>query len=236
MEPKPAEVPQHVGIILDGNRRFAKRLMLEPWKGHDLGFEKLKQLYKWCAEVGVKELTLYCFSIQNFDRPKFEFDYLMQIFGKACDDALTNSDIKENGIRITVIGRPELFPQQLQEKLRAVEDATANNRNFTINLALAYGGREEIADAVKQLAQDVAVGKLKVTDISDETLRGYLYLQSEPDLIIRTGGEKRTSNFLTWQSTYSELLFLDKTWPEFEKQDLLDAIAEYQQRERRFGK
>ena len=230
------DVPHHVGIILDGNRRFAKRLMLEPWKGHDLGFEKLKKIYKWCAEVGVKELTLYCFSIQNFDRPKAEFNYLMSIFARACDDALTNADIRENGIRIKVIGRPELFPQVLQDKLQTVVEATAQHANFTITLALAYGGREEIADAVKRLAQDVAVGKLKVTDIADDTLRGYLYLQSDPDLIIRTGGEQRLSNFLTWQSTYSELIFLDKTWPEFEKQDLLDAIAEYQQRDRRFGR
>lgn len=229
------DLPHHIGIILDGNRRFAKRLMLEPWKGHDLGFEKLKKLYKWCAEVGVKELTLYCFSIQNFDRPKAEFNYLMGIFAKACDEVLTNTDIRDNGIRIKVIGRPELFPPLLQDKLRKVVETTAQHENFTITLALAYGGREEIADAVKRLAQDVAVGKLKVTDIADDTLRGYLYLQSDPDLIIRTGGEQRLSNFLTWQSTYSELIFLDKTWPEFEKQDLLNAIAEYQQRDRRFG-
>ena len=230
------DLPHHIGIILDGNRRFAKRLMLEPWKGHELGFEKLKQLYKWCAEIGVEELTLYCFSVQNFDRPKLEFNYLMDIFAKACDDALTNPDIKQYGIRIKVIGRPEMFPAQLQEKLRQVVAATAVNDRFTINLALAYGGREEIADATRRLAQDVAVGKLKVTDIGDDTLRGYLYLQSDPELVIRTGGEHRLSNFLTYQSTYTELIFLDKTWPEFEKQDLLNAIAEYQQRERRFGR
>lgn len=236
MESKPNTVPNHIGIILDGNRRFAKRLMLEPWKGHEFGFEKLKMLYKWCAEIGIKELTLYCFSIQNFDRPKMEFDFLMKVFEKACDDALTNPDIKQNDIRIKVIGRPEMFPQELQEKLHGVEEATAENETFTINLALAYGGREEIADAVKHLAQDVAVGKLKVTDITDDTLRGYLYLHSEPDMIIRTGGEQRLSNFLIWQSTYSELLFLPKTWPEFEKGDLIAAIAEYEKRERRFGK
>ena|SRR3989344_718837 len=236
MEPKPANVPKHIGIILDGNRRFAKRLLLEPWKGHELGFNKLKELYQWCAEVNVRELTLYCFSIQNFDRPKHEFDYLMKLFAQACDDAVTNPDIRQNDIRIKVIGRPELFPKVLQEKLKHVEEATATHSRFTINLALAYGGREEIADAIKRLAADVAVGKLKVSEIGDETLRGYLYLQSEPDLIIRTGGEQRTSNFLTWQSTYSELLFLQKTWPEFQKADLLAAIAEYQSRERRFGK
>lgn len=228
--------PKHIGIILDGNRRFAKRLMLEPWKGHELGFEKLKKLFKWCKELNIKELTLYCFSMQNFNRPKKEFDYLMDIFEKAFNEILTNEDILKYKIKINVIGRYYLLPEKVQIAIKKAVDATKNYNDYKINIALAYGGREEIIDAMKKIAEKVKNKDLKINEINEKTFAENLYLDKEPDLIIRTGGEKRTSNFLPWQSIYSEWFFLEKIWPEFEKQDLINIIEEYKNRERRFGK
>lgn len=228
--------PEHIGIILDGNRRFAKRLNLNPWKGHELGFEKLKKLFKWCKELEIKEITLYCFSMQNFNRPKKEFDYLMDLFEKGFNEVSTNEDIHKYKIRVNVIGRHYLFPEKVQEKIKKVIDLTKDYNDYRINIALAYGGREEIIDAVKKVAEKVKDKELDIDDINEKTFAKNLYLDREPDLIIRTGGEKRTSNFLPWQSIYSEWVFLEKTWPEFEKEDLIKVIEEYKQRQRRFGK
>ncbi len=228
--------PEHIGIILDGNRRFAKRLMLEPWKGHELGFEKLKKLFKWCKELDIKEITLYCFSMQNFNRPKKEFDYLMNLFEKAFNELLTNEDVHKYKIKISVIGRRYLFPEKVQKAIKKAVDATKNYNNYKVNIALAYGGREEIVDAVKKIAEKVKNKELEIKDINEETFSENLYLNTEPDLIIRTGGNRRTSNFLPWQSIYSEWFFLEKAWPEFEKEDLIKVIEEYKNRERRFGK
>ena len=228
--------PEHIGIILDGNRRFAKRLMLEPWKGHELGFEKLKKLFKWCKELNIKKTTLYCFSMQNFNRPKKEFDYLMNLFEKGFNEVSTNEDVHKYKIKINVIGRHYLFPEKVQKAIKKAVDATKNYNNYKVNIALAYGGREEIVDAVKKVAEKVKNKELEIKDINEETFSENLYLNTEPDLIIRTGGDRRTSNFLPWQSIYSEWFFLDKTWPEFEKEDLIKAIEEYKNRERRFGK
>ncbi len=230
------ENPEHIGIILDGNRRFAKRLMLEPWKGHELGFEKLKKLFGWCKELDIKEITLYCFSMQNFNRPKKEFDYLMNIFEKAFNEILTNDDIHKDKIKVNVIGRYYLLPEKVQKAIKKAVDATKNYNDYNINIALAYGGREELVDAVKKIAEKVKNKKIDIDNINEKTFAENLYLDTEPDLIIRTGGEQRTSNFLPWQSIYSEWFFLEKTWPEFEKQDLIEVIEEYKQRQRRFGK
>ena len=209
---------------------------MEPWKGHELGFEKLKQLYKWCKELGIKELTLYCFSMQNFNRPKREFDFLMDIFVKAGNDAAANEDVHKNKIRVNAIGRWHLFPEKVQEAIKKAVDATKDYNDFTVNLCLAYGGREEIVDGVKKLAADLKDGKINADDINEEKFSEYLYMNSEPDLIIRTGGAHRTSNFLAWQSIYSEWIFPEKFWPEFEKKDLIDCIDKFMGRERRFGK
>ena len=228
--------PEHIGIILDGNRRFAKRLNLDPWKGHEFGYEKLKKLFKWCKELDIKELTLYCFSMQNFNRPKKEFDYLMDIFEKAFNEVSTDENIHKYKIRINVIGRYYLFPEKVQEKIKKVMDLTKNYNNYRINVALAYGGREEIIDAVKKIAEKLKNKELKINEINEKTFAENLYLDKEPNLIIRTGGEQRTSNFLPWQSIYSEWFFLEKAWPEFEKQDLINVIEEYKNRERCFGK
>lgn len=227
---------KHLGIILDGNRRFAKRLMIKPWKGHEWGAKKLERLFEWCKEFDIKELTLYCFSIQNFNRPKKEFDYLMNLFRAEFKKLKNDARIHKNKIRINVIGRTNLFPKDIQQSMKEVMERTKNHSRYVINFAMGYGGREEIVDAVRRIARDVKKGKIDADKIDEKAISKNLYLKSEPDLIIRTGGEHRTSNFLLWQSSYSELLFIEKMWPEFSKKDLALAISNYQQRERRFGR
>ncbi|MBM3234595.1 di-trans,poly-cis-decaprenylcistransferase [Candidatus Pacearchaeota archaeon] len=222
-------IPKHIGIILDGNRRFAKRLMLEPWKGHELGAEKVEKLFDWCKELEVKELTLYCFSLENFSRPKKEFDYLMNLFKKEFSKLDKDKKIEENKIRIRFIGKTELFDKEIQKIIKNIAKKTQENSGFIINFALAYGGRQEIIRACRKLVEN---GE----EINEENLKKNLWLSSEPDMIIRTGGERRTSNFLPFQSVYSEWFFLDKTWPEFEKKDLIFCIKEFEKRERRFGR
>jgi len=221
--------PAHIGIILDGNRRFAKRLMLEPWKGHEFGAEKVEKLFDWCKELGIKEMTLYCFSLENFNRPKKEFDYLMNLFKKEFLKLKKDKRIKEDKIKIRFIGKTELFDKEIQKLMKEIEEITENYSSYNINFALAYGGRQEIIEACRKL-------QASGSEISEENLKKNLWLSSEPDMIIRTGGERRTSNFLPFQSVYSEWFFLDKTWPEFEKKDLLACIHEFEKRERRFGK
>jgi tritrans,polycis-undecaprenyl-diphosphate synthase [geranylgeranyl-diphosphate specific] len=231
-------VPKHIGIILDGNRRFAKRLMLKPWKGHEWGAKKFREFTEWSYELGVEEITAYVFSIQNFNRPKDEFSYIMDLFKKELEDILENrlEELKENGTQINFIGRSWLLPEDVQEIMRKVKEATSENSKRRLNFAIAYGGREEILEAVKKIAEQVKSGKLDVEKINEEVFEKELWLNSDPDLIIRTGGEKRTSNFLPWQSTYSEFIFIDKYWPELEKEDLLACVNDFEARERRFGK
>lgn len=223
---------KHLALILDGNRRFARRLMLEPWKGHEYGAKKLEKLFDWCKEFKIKELTLYTFSMQNFNRPKEEFNYLMNIFKENFVKFENDQRIETEGIRINFLGRYELFSEELCSVIKRIIDKTKNNSNFIINFAMAYGGREEILDAVKKIIKE----NPKPEDITFEYFSEHLYTSSEPDIIIRTGGEKRTSNFLPWQSIYSEWFFLDKTWPEFEKEDLVKILEEFKTRERRFGR
>jgi len=230
------KTPKHVGIILDGNRRFARKLMMQPWKGHELGFEKLKKIFQWCKELDIRELTLYCFSMQNFNRPKLEFDHLMKIFERAGNESAVDEDVHNNKIRIRTIGKTHLFPEKVQIALKKAEEATKDYSDYKINLALAYGGRTEIVDAVKKIGKEIKNGKINVEEINEEFFSKHLYLNSEPDLIIRTGGDHRTSNFLAWQSVYSEWMFIEKMWPEFEKEDFIECINDFSNRERRFGK
>ena len=221
--------PKHVAIILDGNRRFAKRLMLQPWKGHQQGAEKIEQLFYWLKEYGIKELTLYCFSLENFNRPKKEFNFLMKIFKKEFSKLKDNKEIHKDKVRIRFVGKLELFDKELQGYIKEIMEDTKDYNNYRVNFALGYGGRQEIVEAVKKLIEE----KEK---INEENLTKNLWIEDEPDLIIRTGGEKRTSNFLPWQSVYAEWIFLDKMWPEFDKQDFLDCLEEFKKRKRRFGK
>ena len=223
---------KHIAIVLDGNRRFAKRLMLQPWKGHEYGAEKVEKLLDYARELGIKELTLYCLSVENLrNRPKRELGYLLDIFRKEFKN-IDREKIEKNKIRIRFIGNLELLPLDLRELCMKLEKETEENDNFIVNFAIAYGGRQEIISAVRKIVQN----KVKADKINEENFGNYLYMNDSPELIIRTGGEKRTSNFLLWQGAYSEWFFLDKFWPEFEKEDLVNCIEEFKKRKRNFGK
>jgi len=227
--------PRHIGIILDGNRRWARQRGKMPWDGHNAGFDKLKQLFKWAKELNIRELSLYCFSMQNFKRDKKEVAFLMDIFEKAAKEALKNKDVHENKVKIRFIGRLHMLPENVQKAAKEVMEATKDYGSHIVNFCVAYGGREEIVDGVNRAIKDAKEGKISCVD--EETLGKYLYMQSDPDIIIRTSGEKRISNFLLWHSHYSELFFLDKHWPDFSKEDLASIIEEFKKaRERRFGK
>jgi len=236
MKPTENKVPRHIGIILDGNRRFSKRLMIKPWKGHEWGAKKVESVLEWAKELGIKELTLYAFSLENLNRPKQEFDYLMNLFEKEFTRLKTDERIHKERIRINIIGRVYLFPKSLQKVLKEVMESTKDYDGLQVNFAMAYSGRAEIIDATRNIAEQIKSGKLDIEKINEETFSKNLYLNHDPDIIIRTGGERRTSNFLNYQGAYSELFFIDKMWPEFEKQDLIATIEEYNQRERRFGR
>lgn len=227
----------HVGIIMDGNRRFSKQLMRSPWKGHEWGAKKLQDVLVWCEQAGIKELTVFALSLQNFSRPKKEFDYLMKLFNKEITQLLKKIDeVNKRQLNIRFLGRTHLLPKDIQARMQELQEATARNNAYTINILVAYGGREEIVDAAKQLAQDVAEGKLKPEAINEHVFARSLSLQSEPELIIRTGGDHRTSNFLSWQSIYTEWFFVEELWPEFTKETFTQCLEEYTKRERRFGK
>ncbi len=230
-----SKVPRKIAFILDGNRRFAKKLGLPPWKGHEFGVKKLEQLLEWCIELGIKELTLYCFSTENFKRAKTEIDYLFSLFWKEFEKMKTGKGIFKDKVKVNVIGRLNMFSKRMRDAMREAMEKTKKNKALIVNFALAYGGRQEITDAVKKIAKKVKEGRLKVEDVNENLITNNLYLKSEPDLLIRPGGEIRTSNFLTWQSIYSELAFIKKLWPEFTKQDLVKCIEEFNKRKRRFG-
>lgn len=225
---------QHLGIIMDGNRRFSKRLLKEPWHGHKWGKEKFREVLEWTRDAGITELTLYAFSLQNFDRPKKEFDHLMDLFIKACDEMLSQSE--DESVRVRFVGEINRFPEEVSSRMRHVMERTKDNTSFRLNIAVAYGGREEIVSAVKIIAERVATGEVVPGDIDMQMISDVLYVQSEPDLIIRTGGDRRTSNFLVWQSWYSEWCFVESLWPEFSKQEFLACIEEFSSRQRRFGR
>lgn len=227
---KQLKVPKRIAIILDGNRRFAKKLGLQPWKGHEYGLRKLEELFKWCLELGIRELTLYCFSTENFRRSKKEIDYLFNLFWNEFNNIKEGKGVFANKVRVNIIGRQWMFPKKMQKAMQDAMKKTAKNSKLVVNFALAYGGRQEITDAVRKII------KLSLKNIDDDIIGNYLYLKNEPDIVIRPGGEKRISNFLIWQSSYAELFFIEKLWPEFTKKDLINIIKEFNQRERRFGR
>ena len=230
----PSKVPKRIAIVLDGNRRYAKKLGLRPWKGHEFGVKKLEQLLEWCRDLGVKELTLYSFSTENFRRAKKEKDFLFNIFKREFSNMRYKESIFKNKVRVNVIGRIWMFPRQIRESMEEIMEKTRKHDKFIVNFAMAYGGRQEIVDAFKKIIKNSK--KLKPSQINENLIASNLYLKGEPDLVIRPSGEIRTSNFLTWQSVYSEWIFINKLWPEFTKRDLIKCIEEYNKRERRFGR
>ena len=220
--------PTHIAIILDGNRRYAKKLSLQPWKGHEFGKNKVNEVLDYAKELGINQLTFYTLSIENLKRPESELNQLFRLMKQAFQE-LDNKKIHENQVKIKFLGDLNLIPEELQKLCKELEEKTKNNNKFILNFCIAYGGRQEIIQAVKKIVDN---GQ----EITEDSIQKNLYLQDEPDLIIRTGGQIRTSNFLPWQSTYSEWFFLDKLWPEFEKQDLIECIEEFKNRKRNFGR
>lgn len=222
------EIPKHLGIILDGNRRWAKERGLTPFEGHKKGLQRIKKIVAYCKSKGIKILTLFVFSTENWKRSKKEVNFLMSLAKKA----LTNDfeKFKKEGIRVRIIGQREKLPPFLQKSIAKIEKLTQNNKEMILNLALSYGGRTEIVEAIKNIIRK----KIKPEEITEDTIRQNLWV-SDVDLIIRTGKEQRISNFLIWQAAYSELYFCQKYWPDFTERDLDLALADYANRQRRFG-
>lgn len=236
---KSGEKPEHIAIILDGNRRWASENVLNPWLGHAKGAEKVEELLDWCLKLDVKSVTLYAFSTENFRRTPDEVEEIMRIAGERFRELLTDERIRKDKVRVKVIGRVNLLPEDLQQLIGEVEKSTEHYDEHFLNFAFAYGGRAEIVDAARKIAEQVHEGRLSPEKVDEKTFEQYLYTshmpQQDPDLIIRTSGEERLSGFLLWQSAYSELCFLDVYWPDFRLIDLLRAVRTFQKRKRRFG-
>ena len=220
---------------MDGNGRWAGKRGLPRVMGHRAGMKAVKEVIKSCRELGIKYLTLYAFSSENWKRPKKEVDALMRFLNEYIDKELRS--FVKNGIKLNFIGRMEGLPDFVRPRLKKATEETRDCKGMTLNVALNYSGRAEIVDAAKKFAAQVKAGKLSADDLDEGSFGGLLYTagQPDPDLLIRTSGEMRISNFLLWQISYAELYVTPKLWPDFRKDDLIDAIKEYQKRERRFG-
>ena len=227
--------PKHIAIIMDGNGRWAKSRGLQRWEGHQAGAESVKAVIEGCIEAKVEYLTLYAFSKENWNRPKTEVTALMKLLEQFLKKK--SKELKENNIRLQAIGNlQDLSPGALKELKRSIKE-TQNNTALTLILALSYGAREEIIHGVKGILSDINDGKLDPSTIDTKIFSEYLYTAQtpDPDLLIRTSGEKRLSNFLLWQISYAELFISDKLWPDFKKENLLEAIKDFSNRERRYG-
>jgi len=227
------KIPNHLGIIIDGNRRWAKERGLPAFEGHRRGFDNLKKIGEYALENGVKILTIFCFSTENWNRKKTEVSYLMRLMALAFGRKNIEGYHKK-GIKIQIIGQKEKLPNYLQKKIKSAEELTKNNEKGILNLAISYGGRPEIVEAVKKIIKNETETEGITEDLINDNLwtKGLPY----PDLIIRTGGEMRLSNFLTWQTAYSELYFTKKYWPGFTEKDLDAVFEDFSRRQRRFGK
>lgn len=230
-----SELPKHVAIIMDGNGRWAKKKHLPKIAGHAEGVKRVEDIIKAAKGLGVKTITLFAFSTENWKRPRKEVDALMKLLEIYLDQE-TNRMVKE-GVKIRAIGRIRELPHSVQLRLRSAEEKTQKNKDILLNLALNYGSRSEIVDAAKKIARDVKENKFDIEDLNEKKFSKYLYTSSipDPELIIRTSGEMRLSNFLLWQASYSEIYVTKKFWPDFKKQDFENAILDYTKRERRYG-
>ena len=229
-------LPKHVGIIMDGNGRWAKKRGLPRQAGHKVGAANFKKITRYCNSIGIKHLTVYAFSTENWKRPKEEIDALMDLFYDYLIEALR--DFSEENIRTVFIGDVTAFSPKLQELIRETEAISADKTGMRLNIAMNYGGRDEILKAVREISADEADGRLRPDEIDGEMISRHLYTfdQPDPDLIIRPSGEYRTSTFLLWQSAYAEYVFMDDIlWPDFSTENLEEALDEYARRNRRFG-
>ena len=233
---KSGEIPKHIAIIMDGNGRWAKKRGLPRVAGHKRGVDTVKEIVEACAEIGVKFLTLYTFSTENWKRPKDEVSTLMRLLLNSLRNRV--NELNDNDIRLTTIGNIDALPVAVRKQLEFDIERTKNNKKMVLNLALSYSGRWELLEAIKQISNSAVQGKIKSKDIDEKIVASFLTTKNipDPDLVIRTSGEFRVSNFLLWQIAYSEFIITETLWPDFSKFDLYDAIKIFQKRERRFGK
>jgi len=230
------QLPKHIAIIMDGNGRWAKQKGMLRAFGHENGTKSVRETVEACAELGIENLTLYAFSTENWNRPKLEVDTLMKLLVSSLKKEIKT--LIENNIKLTAIGNLKSLPKKVFRELNEVIETTKNNKRMTLTLALSYGSREELLNTVKEISIKVKNNIISTENIDESIINEHLYTQNLPDvdLLIRTSGEQRISNFLLWQIAYAELYFTPILWPDFKKQHLCDAIIEYQKRERRFGK
>ena len=231
-----AKIPDHIAIIMDGNARYAKSKSLPIKVGHKIGSDNVQKIANNCIEIGVKYLTIYAFSSENWNRPKEEVDYLMSLLYEYLSKE--SQELIDSGIKIVVSGNLNSVEEKLKNKIRQVEELSKNNSKLTLSVAFSYGARQEIVDAVKKIAIAVKNQEIIIDDIDEDLFRKHLYHPEipDPDLLIRTAGDLRISNFLLWQIAYTEFYFSEKFWPEFDKFELLKAINNFNKRERRYGK
>ncbi len=232
-------IPNHIAIIMDGNRRWARKRLLPTNMGHKEGAQRLEDIAKYCGDLGVKYLTVYAFSTENWRRSEEEVNYLMDLLADSIIDFDKRFDESKHNVRIKLVGDINRLPQRLQDGIRHIEEKTKDQKGLTVNVAINYGGRPEILHATKLIAEDYKNGKIQdLNDIDEELFSNYVYTKGDPDpdLIIRTAGEVRMSGFLTWQGVYSEMYFTDCLWPDFHENELDKAIDEFNNRKRNFGK
>lgn len=229
-------IPNHVAIIMDGNRRWAKKKMLPTIMGHRAGVKKIMEIVEAATDIGIAEMTVYAFSTENWGREKSEVDGLMNLLVEFLRKELDR--IHKNGVKIKLIGRMEDLPENVIGEVKDAINKTKDNSKFTLNIAMSYGGRNEIITSIKNIVKDVENKKLNIDELNEENFKSYLFTKdsSDPDFLIRTSGEIRISNFLLYQLAYTEFYFTDTLWPDFDKDKFFEAILEYQNRERRFGK
>lgn len=231
----PAGGPRHVGVIMDGNGRWAQRRGLPRTAGHKAGVEALRAVVKACPDLGIEVLTAYAFSTENWTRPKDEVDFLMYLIVEYCRREVNT--LNENGVRINAIGRIDELPALQRDEIYQAMEKTRHNSRLVLNLAVNYGGHAELVDSMRAIGALVAAGAVRPEDINEEMIRKHLYTAGLPelDLVIRTAGEMRLSNFMLWQASYSEIWVTDVAWPDFGRETLEQAVAEYKRRDRRFG-
>lgn len=234
----PEKMPKHVAIIMDGNRRYSKlQGNIDVVKGHEIGVDTLEKVLDWSIELGIEIITVYAFSTENFNRPQHEVEGLMRLFVKNFKRLVDHEKIHRNEVRVKVVGRTELIPEDVRAAIKEAEDATAHYEKRLFNIAIGYDGRLEIIDSFKKIIKQVQAGEITIDDVDEDLVSQNLYTGGldDPNLIIRTSGEERLSGFLLWQSSYSELYFCETLWPELRKVDFIRAIRSYQARDRRFG-
>ena len=235
---KRGQVPKHLAVIMDGNRRYAENLGILPHEGHIKGKSTLENLSDWCRHLGIRHLTVYAFSLENFDRDEKELSPLMDLFEESFRSAGDDPRVHQNKVRVRAIGHREMLPDKVVKAIEYAESKTKDYNDFNYNLAVAYGGRQELVRSMEKIAEKVKDGKIIPSEIDAELISSNLYTSGlpDPDLILRTSGEERISNFLLWQIAYSELYFADVYWPDMRKIDFLRAIRSFQKRKRRLGR